>query len=146
MPDRQINDESALRSLAPVIEALKASISMQKAVANHFAALEALRTFGYSNGFISAALSNGSGKTIPAGLLASMMYRARIKAAKSNAPVTKQWSPAPAQLELGTTQKPEHTPHPFAQLSNRTGDRRRDEFNYNPTPDLKAIYGDGSPE
>ena len=80
MLDRQVNDEKALQSLTPFIDALKASISMQKAVANHLVDLEKLRAYGYSNGFISAAVSNGSGRTISAGLFASMMYRAKMKA------------------------------------------------------------------
>ncbi|MGU9854456.1 hypothetical protein ACU680_27045 [Pseudomonas koreensis] len=79
MPNRQVNDEKALRSLVPFIEAMKASISMQKAVANHLVELEQLRAFGYSNGFISAVVSKESGRTVTAGLFASMMYRARMK-------------------------------------------------------------------
>lgn len=79
MPDRQVSDEKALRTLVPFIDALKASISMQKAVANHLVDLEKLRAYGYSNGFISAVVSEGSGRTISAGLFASMMYRARMK-------------------------------------------------------------------
>ena len=79
MPHRQVNDEKALRSLVPFIEAMKASISMQKAVANHLDVLEQLRTYGYSNGFISDVVSRESGRAITAGLFASMMYRARLK-------------------------------------------------------------------
>ena len=112
MADRQVNDEKALRTLEPFIDALKASISMQKAVANHLIDLEKLRAYGYSNGFISAAVSEGSGRTISVGLLASMMYRARMKKLGTQTPSldTSQVAPItpPLNKEVQPVQKPAH--------------------------------------
>lgn len=172
-----MNDEIAVRSLEPVIEALKASISMQKAVTNHLVALDKLRAYGYSNGFISAAISKGSGKEIPPGLFASMMYRARIKTSgvKSQIPsftIPQPISPALTKNELEKTVRSEQkpvsrtnfreirnepedwnalaegqtpSPHPWAHLgkdAKGTGDRRRNDFTYDPTPDPTKIYPD----
>lgn len=175
-----MNDEIAVRSLEPAIEALKASISMQKAVANHFVALEKLRAYGYSNGFISAAISKGSGKTISPGLFASMMYRARKtsgvetlgKTQVSTFTTSQPISPALPKNELEkpvrSEQKPvtrtrlrdlrneqedwaalaegqAPSPHPWAHLgkdAKGTGDRRRNDFTYDPTPDPTKIYPD----
>ena len=157
-----MSDESVILSLEPVIEALKASISMQKAVANHLDTLEKLRAYGYSNGFISAAISKGSKKTISSGLFASMMYRARMKTLGMEKPWRTQVSTSVSlprtESALVTTTKPiipilnknnavgkinsEKEPHPWAHLANGTGDRRRNTFIYDPTPNLEAIYQD----
>ena len=109
MPDRQYNDAKALRSLEPVIDALKASISMQKAIANHLPDLEKLRAFGYSNGFISTALSTETGRAISAGLFASMMYRARLKTSEMQAPsleASQDASITPAIKKVAQSRKP----------------------------------------
>lgn len=142
MLDRQVNDEKALLTLEPFIDALKASISMQKAVENHLMDLEKLRAYGYSNGFISAAVSSGSGRIISAGLFASMMYRARMKvsAEKIRLPQmpTTQKLLTPEKAVSPVSQNP---PNAFAtQQSSGNGDRRRNEPLHNPVPDKARIY------
>lgn len=71
-----MDDQAAKNALGPVIEGLKASIPMQKAITNNLAILLSLKAYGYSNGFISDVLSKEAGKPLGAGHLASMMYRA----------------------------------------------------------------------
>ncbi|MCY1291936.1 hypothetical protein D9M70_411430 [compost metagenome] len=107
-----MSDDEARKSLNPVIQALQASIPMQKAIENHLQLLEKLRAFGYSNGFISEALSSASGKPITAQLFASMMYRARKK------------TPAPRSLPAVSARTVQEQQSP--------GRPRR--FVHNPTP------------
>lgn len=155
--DRQMNDENAIRSLEAVIEALKSSISMQKAVANNLIILERLRAYGYSNGFISTVLSKGAGKKISPGLLASMIYRARMKISgvtvqgstkiltPTNLPKIELAKTTTIQPVTPISTKNEIKPHPFANLGKGTknnGDRRRNDFTYDPTPNLERIYPD----
>lgn len=107
-----MSDDEARKSLIPVIQALQASIPMQKAIENHLQILERLRKFGYSNGFISEALSSASDRPITAQLLASMMYRARKKAPGQ---VITPTTPARTVREHQTPGKPRrfvHNPTP----------------------------------
>ncbi|WP_157969794.1 hypothetical protein [Pseudomonas huaxiensis] len=124
-----MNDEAARKQLSLVAEALSASIPMQKAIENNLQILEKLRDFGYSNGFISNVLTQGSKKPISPELLSSMLYRARKKK-------------PPKIVEPHQTQEVDtNKNHPFkSPSSSRDGYRRRQDFNYDPTPKKSLIY------
>ncbi|MND95067.1 hypothetical protein D3C80_873090 [compost metagenome] len=125
-----MTDDEARKSLEPVIQALKASIPMQKAIENHLQTLEKLRGYGYSNGFISEALSKDQDKPITAQLFASMMYRARKKKpaqTKAAAQVKTTDQPAANQSSIPTNPKPEADP------------RRPRRFVHNPTPPANIL-------
>lgn len=74
-----MTDDDARDSLGVLVQALKASIPIQKAIDNNLQTLEKLRAFGYGHAFICHAINQSQDKKITPQMFASMMSRARKK-------------------------------------------------------------------
>lgn len=74
-----MTDDDARASLGALVEALKASIPIQKAIDNNLQTLEKLRAYGYGHAFICQVLNESQNKQITPQMFASMMSRARKK-------------------------------------------------------------------
>ncbi|HBO4989135.1 TPA: hypothetical protein ACGRQV_005978 [Pseudomonas aeruginosa] len=96
-----MKDEDLPTILEPVIQALRCSISKQKAINNNLPLLESLRTYGYSHALIAGILSKESENGITPALLASMMYRARKR--KTHMKGSKHLPAAPVDAPAAST-------------------------------------------
>ncbi|WP_153570323.1 hypothetical protein [Pseudomonas aeruginosa] len=129
-----MRDQDLPSMLEPVVEALRCSISKQKAINNNLPLLESLRTYGYSHALIAGILSKKSENEITPALLASMMYRARKR--KTHMKGSKHLPAAPVETPAASTgfRFGQGKVDPNAPI-------RRNTFEWDSVPDREKLYG-----
>ncbi|HHH9202468.1 TPA: hypothetical protein ACP307_005549 [Pseudomonas aeruginosa] len=129
-----MKDQDLPSMLEPVVEALRCSISKQKAISNNLPLLENLRTYGYSHALIAGILSKESENEITPALLASMMYRARKR--KTHMKGSKHLPAAPVEAPAASTgfRFGQGKVDPNAPI-------RRNTFEWDSVPNKEKLYG-----